>query len=773
MPNGKVFPAIGVAIIASVVACGLLLFSNSAPFSSPDKSIAAFVDAESRADLSAMEKPSSGALYQNFIGHFGESKYWQIRNIYQHVYDLAEPQWEQYRYKARAVAEKEHQNLAEQVDKLGRAAFNALPADQRLAITDDRPRFNQFIFEEGLKALPTSDRAKIADPQAFRANKDLDQFTDREGFNLLPDEDQKALKTPAALSATLTPERIVFLESIGLSQLSAEQRQTIAGIPSSELSNPQELMQRYGRAPASDFLKNSALDPKVSQSKCTYTAEDNFGSLFRGSIANCSFSINVRGERHEVTAEMQKQGGLWKIVSLFPMLTRIREAYPPKSIRNEPALDPTASSPTPAPEAAAPVDIPVQRVQIPYASWKEVTDPSSTAVKVDSLLVALAKLFPGRLEFVITGLLIFLAILLFCVVMTINFRQLRRETFTPEWLEGEIELEEVQASHWWSRVWIRLTNKRIVQVQLSWFFARRRVFSVALDDIHSVTWRRYTNWLLIVVGIWLLGKTNPIALLFLMCGLESKVLSIGFNAPLAQMPFPRAHARIISFRRRQFKELAVFYKKAQLHLAQVRSQKQLPVPRSMNFIPEEDLDFSWGPLVWLFVALWLLIALGQRTFGAHVTLEGIWGGLLLGLPVAAAGKSLRCGVWSGILGASALVAIKFPGSIGLVFMASGSEGGYPNLWQYVILVAASALIALAAYGLSRVHWMAAYPAPLIWLLPIAMMQPSALVEARTYATCFFAITSAALFSILAEVASGRANTHDAAHAETSLESAGA
>ena len=34
---------------------------------------------------------------------------------------------------------------------------------------------------------------------------------------------------------------------------------------------------------------------KASQSKCTYTAEDDFGSLFKGSFANCSFSINVRG----------------------------------------------------------------------------------------------------------------------------------------------------------------------------------------------------------------------------------------------------------------------------------------------------------------------------------------------------------------------------------------------------------------------------------------------------------------------------------------------
>ena len=255
-------------------------------------------------------------------------------------------------------------------------------------------------------------------------------------------------------------------------------------------------------------------------------------------------------------------------------------------------------------------------------------------------------------------------------------------------------------------------------------FSRRKIFGIALDDIHSVTWRRYTNWFLILVRDLLFGHTNPIALVVLMWGLESKILSIRFNTPLAQMPFPRARAAITSFRRRQFNELATFYKKAQLYLAQVRTQKQLPVQSNVSFIPEEDKDFSWGVPVWVFVAMWLVIALGQRTLGNHVTLEGLWGGILLGLPVAAAVQSLRSGVWTGILGASALVAVKFPGSVGLIVLASGGDGGSPNLWQYVVLVVGAAVIAAVAYGLSRVHPMAAFLAPLLWLLPIAMMQPN-------------------------------------------------
>ena len=108
--------------------------------------------------LTTQLKPASRALYQNFIGRFGEVKYREVRNTYQEAYNLAEPKWEQYREKARVAAEKEHHSLSEEIDKRGRAALSALPADKRLQMMDDRSRFNDFVFEEGLKALPASDR---------------------------------------------------------------------------------------------------------------------------------------------------------------------------------------------------------------------------------------------------------------------------------------------------------------------------------------------------------------------------------------------------------------------------------------------------------------------------------------------------------------------------------------------------------------------------------------------------------------------------------------
>jgi hypothetical protein len=759
------FAAIGVAVLSVVIGCALFYTSNSNPYSTPEKSIAAFVTAESQADLSTMEKSASHALSQNFIGHFGEAKFQEVRDVYQQAYDLAGPKWEGYRDKARAEAQKEHQSIASEIDRLGHAAFTSLPVDQRLQLTDDRARFDQFVFDQGLKALPPNLRNKIADPQAFREGRDLNAFTDREGFALLPDADRNVLKSPAALSATLTSERMAFLESIGVPQLTDQQRKTIAGISSSELNNPQEFMTHYGHDPAQQFLNNAALNPKVSKTQCSYTAEDEFGSLFKGSIATCQFGITVRGTQYPVIATMLKQGGIWKVSTLSPMLLEIPEAYPPRTTRHAPVEEQAATEPAPVQEAVASSESSVQRPHIRRASWVDVADPAVAALAVDAVLIAIHKVFPAPLTYLITGIFLLLAIALFCTIMTINFRRLRNETFLPEWLEGEVQLEEIQVSHWWSRVWLRLTNKRIVQVRLSWLFSRRKIFGIALDDIHSVTWRRCANWFLILLGIVLFGRSNPIALVLLMWGLESRILSIRFATPLAQMPFPRTRASVTSFRRRQFNELAAFYKKAQLYLAQVRTQKQLPVPRNVNFIPEEDKDFSWGAPVWVFVALWLAVALGQRTFGSHVTLEGFWGGLLLGLPVAAAIQSLRSGIWSGVLGVAALVAIKFPGSTGLLLLASGNDGGIPNLWQYFVLMASAALIAYAAYGLSRINPIVAFFAPILWVLPVAVLQPSLLTELRTLAIFLIAIASAAGFSILAKFVVRQPDTSEAESAE--------
>ena len=93
----KLFVVIGVAIIASVVACGLLLISSAAPYSSPEKSLTAFVDAGIYRPTSLpWRSQPAGRYIRTSLAASERKKYREVRNTYQEAYDLAEPQWEQY-----------------------------------------------------------------------------------------------------------------------------------------------------------------------------------------------------------------------------------------------------------------------------------------------------------------------------------------------------------------------------------------------------------------------------------------------------------------------------------------------------------------------------------------------------------------------------------------------------------------------------------------------------------------------------------------------------
>ena len=91
-------------------------------------------------------------------------------------------------------------------------------------ITEDRSKYADYIFQAGIKALPPEERKRIEDVEAFRENRDFRRFTDREAWNTLSAEDRAALGSPAALSSSLTPERMAFLEKTGALLLSDEQK---------------------------------------------------------------------------------------------------------------------------------------------------------------------------------------------------------------------------------------------------------------------------------------------------------------------------------------------------------------------------------------------------------------------------------------------------------------------------------------------------------------------------------------------------------------------
>lgn len=338
--------------------------------------------------------------------------------------------------------------------------------------------------------------------------------------------------------------------------------------------------------------------------------------------------------------------------------------------------------------------------------------------------------------------------------MTINYLRLRNEKFVPEWLEGEQQLEEVVLPGWGMRSITRLTNRRVLQVRLNWFLSKRKVYAIALDDIHSVVWRRYTNWALIAIGVYLVGDSNPLALLALMLGLEAKIHSIRFNTPFAQML--RTNVVVTSFQRKHFEALARFFRKAQLHWAQVRTQKQLPAPSAADYRPESDQDFRWGVPVWAGVGIWMALAIGQRIFGSHVTLDDyLIAPLLLGLPVALALRSRRDALWLALLGLSAMLAVKFPGKALVPFLPvaipglpAGSDGGAPYFEQYFAVLGLLGVASVVAATVARAVPTAGLFAPVLWLAFVAAFSPAQLLDTALYGKCALAITAAVLWSWL-------------------------
>jgi len=668
-------------------------------------------------------------------------EYERVRSTYQTAYNLARPRWEELRRRAETGAASDYKRLHDRVDALGREAVARLSADERLQLTEDRSKFDKFVFEEGIKALSPEDRQTIEDVEAFRTGKDFRRFVDRDAWNVLSDEDRATLGSPAALSSRLTPEKVAFLEKIGIPLLTAEQRKEIEGAPSAELPDPRAFMLKHGIPLTKVFLERASIEVRIQPANCNFPEEDTSGSLLRGRLARCTYQMSVRGTSHSMEAALEWDAGGWRLDALQPDLYQIPEAYLPRRPRTE---VPPQALPATAEEPAGPdhMEFPAPR----FASW--------TPRQANTLLVPLQSLvgtFQGRLIGIVVG---GVCLTLIGLVMTLNYRQLKNLQFVPEWLEGETQLEELELPMWWMRTITRLSNRRILQVRLNWFFTKRKVHAVALDDVLSVVWHRTTNWLLLAIGLWLVGKANPIALLVILLGLESKILSIRFNTPFAQMLWTKVV--VVSFYRRHHDALARFYRKAQLHWTQVRTQKQLPVPRTTPLQPDPDRDFRWGPSVWTFVGLWMLLGLVQRLCRFHITFDDyVIAPALLGLPVAAALRNRRDALYSAVVGLTGLLTVKFPQLISFYGISLDADGRSPDFGQYFGAICLVVIVASVAAGLARITPALGLAAPLLWIGFVAVFNPVQTSDTSFYAKCALAVAAAVLLSWLDEVIARR------------------
>jgi len=733
-------PSMAVLLIAVLAAAVCFYVHFSATYSEPQGTASAAVKAAASADLASLRRASTRGYYEDVIGHFGQGKFKRVRAAYQHAYDLAQPRWLEYRQRAESAAGDGYRKLHSRVETLGREAVGRLPLEERMRLTEDRGKYADLVFQEGLKALPPEERKKIGDAEAFRQGKNFRLFVDREAWNLLSDQDREFLGNPAVLSSAVTPEKTQFLAKVGVPRLSPSEKEEIAGISVSDLSSPREFMSRHGDSVAKEFFSRAALDANTKLVRCTFPDEESRGSLLRGPMAVCQFEISVRGTVQPLTAVLKKDGFDWKVDWLQPDFFEIREAYPPEQAREE-----APASRPPVPAAARDYPDRIETVRLPDATWDRRPAPAGPAPL--DLLLGTAR------RALVSPLLWAGFVLLFIAVMTINYLRLRNEKFVPEWLEGEQQLEEVVLPGWWMRTITRLTNRRILQVRLNWFLSKRKVYAIALDDIRSVVWRRYTNWVLIAAGVCFVGSSNPMALVLLMLGLEAKFHSIRFNTPFSEMP--RTNMVVTSFQRKHFDELARFFRKAQLHWAQVRTQKQPPAPGAADYRPESDQDFRWGLPVWAYVGVWMVFAIGQRLFGTHVTLDDyVVAPLLLGLPIAIALRSRRDALWTALLGLAAILTVKFPGSlipflpVTIPGLSTGSDGGGPYFEQYFTALGLLLLGSVVAAAVVRVVPVAAFLAPVLWLGFVAAFSPNQLLDSAMYGKCALAIAAAVLWSWL-------------------------
>lgn len=344
----------------------------------------------------------------------------------------------------------------------------------------------------------------------------------------------------------------------------------------------------------------------------------------------------------------------------------------------------------------------------------------------------------------VSPILFIFFVLLFIYVMRWNYIRLRQEKPKVDLLEDEELLDQVDVDFWFMRIHTVLTNKRVIRLVLSWFLSKRKAASIALQDIHSVKWRCYTNWLLILVGLCFLGLLNPLVLVLVLLGLQAKVYLIRFNTPFAQMPLTRIVARTL--RRRQLNELWRFYQNAQIAWAKFRLQKGLPASGISRIEALHDTDFAWGRPVWVYLAFFFSCGLLQRILELHISFDDYFFlPLYLGLLVAIAQRNLRDAIWASILGFTALFTLKFPG-MGLLFPLV-SDGRAPYFEQYGLVVLTLLLMVILANFIARyIHYGLSFLAIILWLGFVGLHMPVGIYDLGLYAKLLLAMAAAILLA---------------------------
>lgn len=696
-----------ICLITCVLVAGIFLYLHSTgPYTTPEHTIASLANSAAGGSFDLLREAGTTGWSDDFTGHFGELQYRHIRDTYQRAIDLATPRLQEIRSRAIIASNSEYERIHQRVNDLGRAAFSRLGPEQKMELTADRGKFDNFVFHEGFQALTASERASLGTEDQFRNREDRSVFAQHVAWNLLSAADREALGSPATMSPQNTPEKLAFLVRTGKELLAPGLRKEIEAIPVADLNDPRAFMLKYGQPIARVFLRNAAVASTVSDLKCRNVAVSGIpgvhpGGLIPGRTAVCSGRMSIRGTSVLIQFATVKAGFDWRIDRLAPELFEIGAAYPPvPRARAEQPEQP----PQPTQQSQAVIETPESHVQFPESMWQ----PHSNQLPLEdfSVLAILQTLASySRLgDAIPVATVAAVLIALFIFVMTVNYRRNRNEGFSPDWLDSEHELSSVTANTIWGRMHARLTTRRLLQLKISWFLSRRKLYAVAFEDVHAVVWRRHINWLPLVLALLSMKIYLPAAVLLTMLGLEAKIYSVRLvGTQYAQ--FPLARLSVSSFHRKQFHQLFEFYRNVQMMWARVRSSSTPTAAAALPIsAPDIDNDFYWGRPVWVYVLLISAAAFVQSIIGNIAFDDYVFAPLYLALPVAASFRSRRTGFWVALLGMVMLLTIKAPSAI---------LQEYFEVFLVVILIAAAAgRIAVFATSLASL-------CPVLWIAFVA------------------------------------------------------
>jgi hypothetical protein len=294
------------------------------PLSEPESATRSVFAAAATGDLDAVQRAATPEFYRSFVEVFGEDKLQKVQFAYRQLYNHGLPQWNATRGRAFAASLAAYDQLRARVTALGREAFTKLSVDRRLQLIEQRTN-DAYIFEAGLSALPPEEQRLIQDREAFRAGRDASHFAESRLWQFASDDDKKALGSAAALSATDTPEKLAFIDRVGLPQLPPELKREIGDIKRSELADQATFRFTYGEPLARDYLARKQTPAAVTVDSCRFRRADAEGGLLRGTESTCVVRAPVAGSGPiPVSIVFQKVDVRWLVRAMDPPLYAVK-----------------------------------------------------------------------------------------------------------------------------------------------------------------------------------------------------------------------------------------------------------------------------------------------------------------------------------------------------------------------------------------------------------------------------------------------------------------